>query len=71
VFVLRAVLIAVFRDASATMAQLGRVVAAGTATDLLVGVVALLPFWSCRFSGCDCSIAHGCNMAWWRSPHVR
>jgi phosphoglycerol transferase MdoB-like AlkP superfamily enzyme len=42
-FVLRLVLIAVFRHASATMTQLAAVVAAGTATDLVVGLIALLP----------------------------
>jgi phosphoglycerol transferase MdoB-like AlkP superfamily enzyme len=42
-FVLRLVLVAVFRDASATVAQLAGVVAAGAATDLVVGLTALLP----------------------------
>lgn len=41
--VLRLVLIAAFRDASATIAQLAAVVAAGTTTDLVVGLAALLP----------------------------
>jgi len=42
--VLRLILIAIFRDGSATIAQLAGVVAAGTAVDLVVASIARLPW---------------------------